>query len=80
MSYLVVNPTKILARTILLLGFALVAVCAVLMAAGLAFTGYLVFLMGLTKLALLFWACACGALVCLGVLGSYLPSWLRSQP
>lgn len=69
----------ILARVMILLAYVVACLALVGVASGLSFAGYLMFQVGLTKLALLLWACACLPLVLIGILGSLLPSWMRDK-
>lgn len=66
-----------LARVLILLAYALVCGLAVSLAVGLSFAGYVVFLIGSSRGALLFWGAAMVPLVGIGVLGTFLPEWIR---
>lgn len=67
-----------LARTLVLLGYAVLVCFCVGMAAGLSITGYMLFMLGTQKYALFFFGAACLPLVLIGVVGSMLPGWLRT--
>jgi hypothetical protein len=66
-----------LARVLVGLAYAVLAILLLTAAVWLAFAGYVVFLVGFTKGALFLWAGACLALVTVGVTGALVPKYIR---